>query len=127
MNEEGVAVARILLIDDQEAIRRLLRAYLVGLGHEVSEAANGPDGLALYRARQADLVITDIAMPEMNGLDLILELTRCFLNVKVIAMSGEKGSTDKLQVAKLLGARQTLQKPFSMEQLLSTVQYELRH
>jgi CheY-like chemotaxis protein len=120
-------VAKILIIDDQEAIRGLLRTYLEGVGHEVCEATNGRDGLALYRQRQADLVITDIAMPEMSGLDLILELTRCFLNVKVIAISGEEGGGDNLQVAKLLGARQTLQKPFTMEQLLRTVQYELRH
>jgi DNA-binding response OmpR family regulator len=118
-------VAKILVIDDQEPIRTLLRAMLEGSGHEVSEAANGRDGLALYRRYPPDLVITDIAMPEMNGLDLILELTRGFLNVRVIAMSGEQGTHDNLEVAKLLGARQTLLKPFSMEQLLATVRYEL--
>lgn len=122
-----MAVAKILLIDDQDAIRALLRTVLEGIGHEVLEATNGRDGLALYREGQADLVITDIAMPEMNGLDFILELTRGFLNVKVIAMSGEQGSADNLQVAKLLGARRTLRKPFTIAQLLSTVQYELRH
>jgi DNA-binding NarL/FixJ family response regulator len=63
-------------------------------------------------------------MPEMNGLDLIWELTRGFVNVKVIAMSGEQGQNN-LQVAKLLGARQTLVKPFSMEQLLNAVGCEL--
>lgn len=120
-------MGKILVIDDQEPIRMLLRAILEGNGHEVSEATNGRDGLALYQRHPADLVITDIAMPEMNGLDLILELTRGFLNVKVIAMSGEQGKDDNLQVAKLLGARQTLVKPFSMEQLLNTVRYELAH
>lgn len=120
-------MAQILLIDDQEPIRALLRLMLETVGHDVSEATNGRDGLALYRERPADLVITDIAMPEMNGLELILELTRGFLNVKVIAMSGKQGKDDHLQAATLLGARQTLQKPFSIEKLLSTVRDELAH
>lgn len=120
-------MAKILIIDDQEPIRTLLRQLLEGAGHEVCEATNGRQGLALYKQRLVDLVITDIAMPEMNGLELILELTRGFLNVKVIAMSGDQGEEDNLSAAKLLGARQTLQKPFSMEQFLSAVRYELAH
>ena len=66
-------------------------------------------------------------LPSFCLLDLILELTLGFLNVKVIAMSGKQGQEDTLDVAKLLGARQTLRKPFSMEQLLSVVRYELAH
>lgn len=120
-------MAKILLIDDHEPIRALLRTVLEGAGHEVSEATNGRDGLALYRERPADLVITDIAMPEMNGLDLIIELTRGYLNVKVIAMSGDYGKDANLDAAKFLGARRTLQKPFTIEKLLSTVRYELVH
>jgi Response regulator receiver domain len=87
-------MATILVIDDQEPIRKLLRTVLEGAGHEVTEARNGRLGLAAYRERPADLVITDIVMPEMNGLDMILELTRAFLNVKVIAISG--GMTQRL-------------------------------
>jgi two-component system response regulator (stage 0 sporulation protein F) len=73
------------------------------------------------------LIITDIAMPELNGLDLILELTRHFLRAKVIAISGLEGEKHVLDVAKLLGARQTFPKPFSMPQLLDAVRYELEH
>lgn len=120
-------MATILVIDDQDLIRGLLRSALEQEGHEVMEASNGRLGLALYRDKPADLVITDILMPEMNGLDMILELTRCFLNVKVIAMSGAEGGQQVLDTAKLLGARQTLHKPFSMEQMLKTVRYELAH
>ena len=75
----------------------------------------------------SDLIITDIAMPEMNGLDLILALTRQFLNAKVIAISGAGGEKNVLDVAKLLGARWTFYKPFSMPQLLEAVRYELEH
>jgi two-component system response regulator (stage 0 sporulation protein F) len=118
-------MATILVIDDQEAVRALLRIVLEGAGHEVLEASNGRLGLALYRERSADLIITDIVMPEMNGLELMVELTRNFLNVKVIAISGGLESEGPLNVAKLLGARQTFQKPLDMEKLLSAVQYDL--
>jgi DNA-binding NarL/FixJ family response regulator len=63
----------------------------------------------------------------MNGLDMILELTRAFLNVKVIAISGVPDSKNTLDAAKLLGVRHTLHKLFSMDALLKIVQYELAH
>ena len=120
-------MARILVIDDQEPIRSLLRAVLEGAGHEVLEASNGRLGLEMYREKSADLIITDIVMPEMNGLELMLEMTRNFLNFKVIAISGGLESESGLNVAKLLGARQTFQKPLDMGKLLSAVRYELTH
>ena len=120
-------MATILIIDDEEMMRVLLRSTLKGAGYEVVEAANGRQGLELYRRRPTDLVITDIAMPEMNGLDMILELTRYFLDAKVIAISGEGGEKNVLDVAKLLGARRTFHKPFSMLELLDAVRYELEH
>ena len=120
-------MATILVIDDLESIRKLLRFTLEGVGHEVLEAANGRLGLAHFQKHAVDLVITDIAMPEMNGLELILELTRRFINVKVIAMSGAPEGEQGLNKATLLGARQTLQKPFNREELLRAVHYELRH
>ena len=121
-------MATILIIDDDEPIRVLLRSALEETGYyEVAEAANGLQGLELYRQRPTDLVITDIIMPEMNGLDMLLALTREFLNTKVIAISGAGEEKNVLDVAKLLGARQTFQKPFSMPDLLGAVRYELEH
>jgi two-component system response regulator (stage 0 sporulation protein F) len=120
-------MAMILIIDDEEPIRGLLRSALEAEGYEVAEAVNGRDGLERYRDTPADLVITDILMPELNGLDMLLELTREFLHAKVIAISGAGEEKNLLDVAKLLGARQTFQKPFSMAQLLSAVRYELQH
>ena len=120
-------MATILVVDDQEPIRSLLRRALEGADHEVLEASNGRLGLELYRERPADLIITDIFMPEMNGLEMLLELTRNFLNVKVIAISGGLESEGALNVAKLLGARQTFRKPLDIETFLSAVQYELAH
>lgn len=120
-------MAVILVIDDEEMIRVLLRSALQTAGHEVTEATNGREGLDLYRKKPPDLVITDILMPELNGLDMLMELTREFLDAKVIAISGAGGERNVLDVAKLLGARQTFPKPFSIPDLLSAVRYELDH
>jgi two-component system, response regulator, stage 0 sporulation protein F len=73
------------------------------------------------------LVIVDMLMPVLNGLNMLVDLTREFLDAKVIAISGAGGDLNVLDVAKLLGARQTFQKPFSMPQLLRAVRYELDH
>jgi two-component system response regulator (stage 0 sporulation protein F) len=120
-------MATILIIDDEEPIRILLRFALEAAGYEVTEAANGRIGLERYSQKPTDLVITDILMPELNGLDVLLELTREFLNAKVIAISGIGGEKNVLDIAKLLGARRTFQKPFSIPRLLDAVRYELEH
>ena len=120
-------MATILVIEDEEPIRALLRIALEGAGHEVLEASNGRHGLALYRTSAVDLIITDIVMSEIDRLEMMLELTRNSLNVKVIAISAGLEGEVPLHVAKLLGARQTIQKPLDMEKLLSAVRYELVH
>lgn len=125
--EKGQAMrpATILIIEDHTSVRTLLALNLEDAGYQVCEAADGRQGLERFRAQPVDLVITDLEMPEMNGLEVILELTRAFLDVKVIAMSGH--SADELQKAKLLGARHTFPKPLDLEALLYAVQYELQH
>ena len=120
-------MATVLVIDDEAPVRALVRSALSSAGYEVMEASNGREGLALFRQCPPDLVIADIHMPELNGLDVIMELTREFLDVKVIAISGVAGYQRLLDAAKLLGARQTLHKPFAIEELLSAVRYELAH
>ncbi|MEP6958865.1 MAG: response regulator [Nitrospirota bacterium] len=118
-------MATILVIDDQEPIRGLLRRALEEANYEVLEASNGRLGLELYRERLAELVITDIFMLEMKGLEMMLELNRNFPEVKVIVMSGGLESEGALNVAKQLGARQTFQKPLDIETLLNAVRFEL--
>ena len=115
----------ILIIEDHTSARMLLARVLEDVGYQVCEAANGREGLERFRVQPVDLVITDLEMPEMNGLEVILELTRAFLDVKVIAMSG--CSVDDLSKAKLLGARQIFVKPLDLSTLLHAVQYELQH
>jgi two-component system response regulator (stage 0 sporulation protein F) len=117
----------ILVMDDDAPIRTLLSAALQSAGYLVVEASNGHEGLRLYRQKPADLVIVDILMPELNGPDTIMELTREFLGIKVIAISGVFGEDYMKKTAKLLGARQMFRKPFGMEELLRAVRYELAH
>ena len=120
-------MATVLVIDDEAPVRAVVRSALNSAGYEVTEASNGREGLARFRQSPPDLVIADIHMPELNGLDVIMELTREFLDVKVIAISGVPGYQRLLDLAKLLGARQTLHKPFAIDELLSAVRYELAH
>jgi CheY-like chemotaxis protein len=120
-------MASILVIDDEPEIRALLRTVLEAAGHRVTEATNGQEGVARYRQQPTDLVVTDIYMPEFNGLYLILELIREFPNIKVIAMASGSQSEQKsmLNAAKLLGARQTFPKPLNLEKFLAAVEHEL--
>jgi two-component system response regulator (stage 0 sporulation protein F) len=118
-------MATILIIEDHASVRMLLARVLEDAGYQVYEAANGRQGLEQFQAEPVDLVITDLEMPEMTGLDAILALTRMFLDVKVIAISG--GAGDGLQQARLLGARQTFAKPLDLDALLHGIQYELQH
>ena len=120
-------MATILIIDDEELVRVFLRSALEAAGYEVIEAVNGRQGLELYRDKPTDLVITDILMPELNGLDMLLALTRDFIHAKVIAISGAQEERTILDVAKLFGARRTFQKPFSIPRVLDAVRYELDH
>jgi len=121
--------ATILIIEDDASVRRVLAQVLEDAGYQVSEAATGRQGLAQFHAQfhaqPVDLVLTDLDMPEMNGLEVILELTRVLLDVKVIANSG--GAVEGLQVARLLGTRQTFPKPLDLAALLHGIQYELQH
>ena len=113
----------ILVIEDDEAVRGLLLRHLVGAGYEVQEAANGTTGLAAYRHQQSDLVITDIVMPETEGLETIRELRRVNPKVKIIAISGAAGgrADGYLDLAMGFGARRSLSKPFTRADLLSVV------
>ena len=113
---------QILLIDDHDAFRKMVRTMLVTAGYEVQEAANGKIGLTLYRQQQIDVVLTDIVMPEMEGLETIMKLLRHNPHSRIIAMSGaDEIPGSYLQSALLFGARRVLRKPFSMDELLTAV------
>jgi len=95
-------------------------------GHEVSLAADGREGVELYRAAPADLVITDLFMPKQEGLETIIQLRASFPGVPIIAMSGRPLAGRLLEVAQRLGAIGVLEKSFSADELLFAVESALR-
>ena len=115
---------RILVIDDSAAIRELLRFLLEEEGYEVIEAADGAEGLQRYQADPTDLVITDLQMPGMHGLELLQALQRVVPTPALIAISGDR---EALTQAKEL-ALYTFAKPLPLEQVLAAVRnLGLRH
>lgn len=118
-------MATILVIDDEESIRSLLKEVLQRVNHRVLEARDGREGLILYQQNKVDLVLMDILMPGTDGLETTLQLTREYLDAKVIAMTGAQGDRNFLDVAKLFGARRVFEKPFDLDKLLHAIDEEL--
>ena len=116
-------MTRILVVDDEEAIRGLLRKLLEKVGYKVATAANGREAISLHRSEPADLIITDILMPEKEGIQTIYELRRQFSDLKFIAISGggRFGPRNYLDLAGKIGADCTLAKPLDPKQLLEAV------
>ena len=116
-------MARILLIEDDQAQREILRLILEKLGHAVVEAADGDAGLTRFAQGGADLVLTDLIMPVKEGLEMIQEFRQNYPAVKIIAMSGgaRVGANDYLKVAQRFGAVRVLNKPFSRQELVEAI------
>jgi len=114
---------RILVIEDDDEVRDYLDSVLSRAGYFVPPAGNGKDGVESFRSCPADLVITDIIMPEKDGIETIMDLRQVNGNLKVIAISGGgRGEPENyLHSAKLLGANLTMKKPFTNEEMLSAV------
>ena len=115
--------SRVLVIDDDDLFRTVTCRLLVSAGYDVQEAASGAAGLASHRQQPADVIVTDIVMPDMEGLELIRELRRADPQVKIIAMSGggRLGTDDYLELALTFGARLVLSKPFTKDVLVAAV------
>ena len=115
---------KILIIDDDHHILLMIKKMLERAGFEVELASNGNEGLELFKRLQVDLVITDIIMPEKEGLETIREMKRLRADLKIIAMSGggKVSSDNYLNMAKIFGASRIISKPFSQKQMVSAVQ-----
>jgi CheY-like chemotaxis protein len=116
-------MARILVIDDDEQVLDMLYESLTREGYDVLRASNGEQGLRLYREGPVDLIITDLIMPEKEGIETIIELRQDFPDVKIIAISGggRTGTKDYLHMAKIFGVQRTFTKPVAREQLLDSI------
>jgi len=113
-------MVEILIIDDESQIRRLISRILRGAGHSVREAENGSEGLRLFEERRPALVVTDIVMPETEGIEMIRTMHRAAPEMPILAVSGGS-SPVYLRAATELGAMAALEKPFFPDQLLAAV------
>jgi len=114
---------RILIVDDDDQFRTMLRRVLEKEGYQVFEASDGRQGLSSFRNLRTDLVITDIIMPEKEGVETIAALRKEFPSVKIIAVSGggRNAPGDYLMLANKLGAKVTMEKPLDRATLLQEV------
>ncbi len=121
-------MARILIIDDDNLVRRMLRQVLEAENYEVVEAEDGTQGLKINREKPADLIITDIIMPEKEGIETIGDFRREFPEIQIIAMSGggRIGPDAYLKMAKDFGAMRTVVKPINKAELLEAVKELLK-
>jgi DNA-binding response OmpR family regulator len=113
----------VLVIDDDPAMRGTIRKILGRDGHEVREAKDGREGLALFNAEPADVVVTDLLMPNKEGIETIVELREHAPDVRILAISGGGSilAESALADAEALGADASLPKPFSVDQLREAV------
>lgn len=128
VDESSPSSARsVLIIDDEDAVRQLLRALLEREGFVVEEAADGQEGIERHRNHPADIVITDIIMPNKDGVNTMFELLKMTPNLKIIAMSGGGWQVKEIDfdIAKRLGAH-TIEKPIHREVLLEAIE-KLQH
>jgi DNA-binding response OmpR family regulator len=114
---------RVLVVDDNEDLRATVRMLLQADGFDVAVAADGQQALAQHRAKPADVVVTDLFMPDKDGIETIVELRKLSPALKIVAISGWTSSqgSNYLQVAREIGAAATLQKPFDPAELSRVV------
>jgi CheY-like chemotaxis protein len=118
-------VAELLLVDDEAPVRKFFVQVLEGAGYRVVEASSGKEALRRLQERPFDLVITDILMPDMDGLELTKVLHHRFPDIKIVVISGDRDDMDYCHVARFLGAHVTLAKPVPVQLLLETVARQL--
>ena len=115
----------ILVIDDEDALRLIIRRILERAGHSVLDASDGREGVALTQAQDFDLIITDLLMPEMDGIETIREIRARGISIPILAMSGGGSSEASarlfLGAAAKLGANAILAKPFRAAELLQSI------
>ncbi|MEJ2237940.1 MAG: response regulator [Gemmatimonadales bacterium] len=120
---KGLTVANILVIDDEEGVRQVVAKVLEREGHDVVEASDGKVALSLMRDNLPDVVVCDLFMPEMDGVEVLRKLRRDYPQMSVVAISGGgyQGQVQLLDVAKTLGAVAVLKKPFELGELVAAV------
>lgn len=116
--------ARVLVVEDDEAIRRSIVAQLRGEGYETVEAEDGKEGLAAVRSERPDVIVTDLAMPVMDGFTFVATVRKT-ATTPIIVLSVRAGESDRVRALDL-GADDFVAKPFSIAELLARVRAQLR-
>lgn len=116
-------MAHVMIIDDDKYVRSVVKQMLEVAGYSVTEASGGREGVSKHKENPADLIITDIIMPDEGGLETIMKLKRDHPETKIIAISGGGRivRVDFLAIAKNLGVVKTMQKPLERTELLEAV------
>ncbi len=125
MNSDESRAARVLVVDDDAAVRDLVAAILETGGYQVAVASNGREALSMLADEGFEVIVTDLVMPEQEGIETIKLIRRDYPSVKVIAMSGAFGG-DYLRIAGYLGAHGTIAKPLRIQTVLETVRSVLK-
>jgi CheY-like chemotaxis protein len=122
-DQKKIKMAKILVFDDEPSILLMIKKMLEKAGHDVDLALNGREGMELLEKNQPDLVITDIIMPEKEGLETIMALRKRYPEIKIIAISGggRIGPEGYLPSAKHLGADMVFQKPLVQKEFMEAV------
>lgn len=119
MNQEKIK--KILVVDDESSITDLVYSILTEKGYEVTTAKDGKEGLKVFESVKPDLVITDIVMPDMEGIEFMRSLVKMRKGLPIIVMSGNVLGTKFLETARIFGAQATLRKPFAIQELLEVI------
>ena len=119
----GTSIPRVLVVDDSADIRGMLQAQLEMEGFDVATAPDGARALALLGRQRTDLIITDLFMPDKDGIETILEIREKYPAVQIVAMSGwdSRQGSDYLKVAREIGAVRTVKKPFELTDIVKIV------
>ena len=117
-------MAHVLVVDDDDDVRAVVRKVVTKLGHQVWDVADGAEALKLLESTQVDLIISDVYMADMDGMELLVRIQQLELDVPVVVISGGgfKSREEVLTMAAACGAVATLDKPFTVEQLRETVE-----
>jgi two-component system, chemotaxis family, chemotaxis protein CheY len=118
---DGAVQKRVLVADDDRSIREYLRFLLEQAGYQVEEAEDGEVEVRKFSEGAFDLVVTDISMPEKDGIEAIIEMRAVKPNAKIIAMSGVARSERLLEIAQMYRADRVIKKPFESEEFLTAV------
>ena len=117
-------MAHVLVVDDDDDVRAVVRKVVAKLGHQVWDVADGAEALKVIETTPVDLIISDVYMADMDGMELLVRIQQLELDVPVVVISGGgfKSKEDVLKMATACGAVATLDKPFTVEQLRETVE-----